>query len=167
MKPQKSITILGPAPSTAVNYEADKSLAYVSTTTTVKPIAITSEQSLLLHPSSTVRPESQPPPYELEEQLIYELPGNKSANVVEHTTRINYINDDDHREDVIVPELPYGPIELYKPHVNLTTSKVNPVENEFTYYKAVKIDPNPEINSSQRDYYDKDIDNDYEGMWGN
>jgi hypothetical protein len=165
LKPQKSITILGPAvPPTVVSYEADKSLAYVSTTTTtVKPIAITSEQSppSLLLPSSSIRPET---PYELEEQLIYELPVNKSANVVEHTTRINYINDDDHREDVIVPELPYGPIELYKPHVNLTTSKVNPVSNEFTYYKAVKINPNPEINKNpKKEYYEKDIDNDYDG----
>lgn len=108
--------------------------------------------------SESSRPEY---PYELEEQLIYELPGNESINVEHTSPRINY----DHHENVeaSLPELPYGPIELYKPQINFT--QIEHVPNDFKYYKMVKINPNPEINSPQKDYYDKDIENDYDGKF--
>lgn len=98
--------------------------------------------------SESSRPEY---PYELEEQLIYELPGNESIN--------------DHHENVeaSLPELPYGPIELYKPPINFT--QIEHVPNDFKYYKMVKINPNPEIHSPQKDYDDKDIENDYDGKF--
>lgn len=155
LKPEKSIPTLNPAAiAPAVNYEADKPLAYVTPTTTERPIAITTEHSLL-HSSPPSRPE-----YEFEEQLIYELPGNKSRVNIEQTTRINYVED--HEDEVPpLPELPYGPIELYKPRANLT--QISPVPNEFKYYKMVKINPRPALNSAQQEYYDKDVDNDYDG----
>lgn len=154
-KPEKSISILNPAVTT-VKYEAEQPLAYViaKATTTERPILITTEHSLL-HTSS---PRLE---YEFEEQLIYKLPVNKSTVNIEHTTRINYIDDHVEDEEPPLPALPYGPIELYKPKINLT--KVTPVPEEFTYYKMVKNNPNPAINSAQKDYYDKDIDNDYDG----
>lgn len=139
----------------AVNYEADRSLAYViasTATSTERPISITTEN---LHSSSPERPE-----YEFEEQLIYELAGNKSQVNIEHTTRLNYI-DDREEDEVPLPALPYGPIELYRPRANLT--KIAPVPNEFKYYKMVKINPNPALISAPKDHYDKDIDNDYDG----
>lgn len=135
-----------------MSYEADKPLLYVTTTSTEKPILISSTEQTLQHSSSS-RPES---PYELEEQLIYELPGNKSIEHSPARMNINYANDD-HHENV---ELPYGPIELYKPQENLTQIKHVP-NDDFKYYKMIKINPNPEINSPQKDFYDKD--NDYDG----
>lgn len=139
-----------------MSYEADKPLLYV-TTTTEKPISV--QISSTEQHSSSSRPES---PYELEEQLIYELPGNKSINIEHTPARINYVNDDHHENvEAPLPELPYGPIELYKPQINFT--QIKHVPNDFKYYKTVKINPNPEINSPQKDYYDKDIDNDYDG----
>lgn len=88
--------------------------------------------------------------------------GNKSTVNIEHTTRINYIDDHVDEDEVLpLPELPYGPIELYKPRLNQT--KIVPVPNDFKYYKMVKINPNPAINSEEKNYRDKDIDNDYDG----
>ena len=113
------------------------------------------EQQILSHSPSNM------PEYEVEEQLLYKLSENKSTvNVVEHTTRINYVDED---LAPPLPELPYGPIELYKPRANKT--KIATVPNEFKYYKVGKFDGSSPLKSSQHkeQFYNKDIENDNEG----
>lgn len=128
-------------------------------TTTEKPITI-----------STAKP-AQPveDSYELEEQVIYELhPSyeNKTLNVQtkqqhhEYHTNPQHLNYENEELTTIQYEIESSS-ENIKPHLNFT--RITPVPNVLEIYSHEKEHQNAEINDAETDYYEKDIDNDYDG----
>lgn len=146
--------------SPPVHYKQhEKPLIY---TTTAKPITI-----------STAKP-AQPAEdsYEFEEQLIYEYQPNyenKTSNEEEpkqqhHEYNINpqHLNYENEELTTIRYEIESSS-ENIKPHINFT--RITPVPNVLKIYKHEKEHQNVEINDAETDYYDKDIDNDYDGKF--
>jgi hypothetical protein len=128
-----------------------------ATTAAPEPIAITSD-----HPSR------QPiEAYEFEEQIVYELQphiANKSTAISDEYSnppqeqQHSLHHDDDVDDDDVREELTaiVSTSENVKPHLNLP-----PVPNDLTKIYGSKH-PNVEANEAEGDYYDKDIDNDYD-----
>lgn len=140
----KSIKILNPP----VSYEQhEKPLIY---TTTAQPITISTAKPVLPIEDS----------YEFEEQVIYELSPsqrNKTEQKHEYPHHLNYENE----ELTTIQYEIESPTEHIKPHLNFT--HITPVPNVLKIYKHAKEHHNGEINDAETDYYDKDIDNDYDG----